>query len=411
MRVVLSTIATMGWMMAMAAGPARAQHEAMHRPPDKIELQAAEVTVPFELSDGRPIVGVMLERKGPYRFILDTGAGGSVVDKALADELKLEVGEETQLSSPLGSGVPGHMHRIGRFALGGAVAHGVDAVSMDMTSIFKQKDAPRGVMSASMFVGCLLTLDYPNGRVVVKSGALPEANGADVFQYQAADHLPTVTISVAGVEAQAHLDSGAASGLMLPESYIKKLPLAGEPVAAGKMRTVDSERTVVAASLNGSVTMGRHVIEKPEIRFIDSPMGNIGYRILRQFAITIDSKNQRVKLEPGAAAPAATASASAPSSGGSGVSGGAPASSATGTPRRYGMKLRIQDDHVEVMDTDDGSIARKAGLQAGDTIVAINGTKWSDIDESRRGEILRVSPVTLTIERAGKSLEIRMALD
>jgi len=394
----------MGWMMAMAAGPVRAQHEAMHRPPDKIELQAPEVTVPFELSDGRPIVGVMLEGKGPYRFILDTGAGGSVVDKALADELKLEVGEETQLSSPLGSGVPGHMHRIGRFALGGAVAHGVDAVSMDMTSIFKQKDAPRGVMSASMFVGCLLTLDYPNGRVVVKSGALPEANGADVFQYQAADHLPTVTISVAGVEAQAHLDSGAASGLMLPESYIKKLPLAGEPVAAGKMRTVDSERTVVAASLNGSVTIGRHVIEKPEIRFIDSPMGNIGYRILKQFAITIDSKNQRVKLEPGAAAPATTASAAS--------AGVVPASSAAGAPpRRYGMKLRIQDDHVEVMDTDDGSIARKAGLQAGDTIVAINGTKWSDIDESRRGEILRVSPVTLTIERAGKSLEIRMALD
>jgi hypothetical protein len=35
-------------------------------------------TIPFELVDNRIFVNVMLEGRGPFRFILDTGAGSAL---------------------------------------------------------------------------------------------------------------------------------------------------------------------------------------------------------------------------------------------------------------------------------------------------------------------------------------------
>jgi len=181
---------------------------------------------------------------------------------------------------------------------------------------------------------------------------------------------------------------------------VKKLPLAAAPVAAGRIRTVDGESAVTMASLNGSMTLGRHVIENPEIRFAATPIGNIGYKILQQFAVTLDSKNHRVRLGPGASGPAAS------SAGAGTVVEAAPPT------RRYGMKVHmLPDGGMEVMGTDEGSIARKAGLESGDQILGINGVKLEQISEEKRGEILRSSPITLQIERGGKSIEIRMSLD
>src|SRR5262249_50234237 len=67
--------------------------------PAKIELRTSEVSVPMHWFTKRPVVEVKINDKGPYRFILDTGAQGSVLDQGLADELKLPVVGEARVGS------------------------------------------------------------------------------------------------------------------------------------------------------------------------------------------------------------------------------------------------------------------------------------------------------------------------
>jgi len=80
--------------------------------------------------------------------------------------------------------------------------------------------------------------------------------------------------------------------------------------------------------------------------------------------------------------------------------------------KRYGYKVEIHSDGLlEVAGTDPDSIAARAGLQAGDKIVEINGRKLEDLDHDKVAAMLRASPLTLKVDRAGKSLEFRMSLD
>src|SRR5205814_272541 len=64
-------------------------------------LPAAGVaSVPLDVKSGRPVVDVLINGKGPYRFIVDTGASHSVIDSALAKELGLPVLGETHMGDP-----------------------------------------------------------------------------------------------------------------------------------------------------------------------------------------------------------------------------------------------------------------------------------------------------------------------
>src|SRR5216684_4175785 len=86
------TTATMG--MLILTGLLAAQH---HLPADapaaqKIELPAGGISVAMGDLGGRPIVEVSINGKGPYRFILDTGASVTVISDDLKDELALPAG-------------------------------------------------------------------------------------------------------------------------------------------------------------------------------------------------------------------------------------------------------------------------------------------------------------------------------
>ena len=76
------------WLLS--ASLAFAQHPPVATPPpDNISVPAAGESVPMLNFGGRPVVEVMINNKGPYRFIFDTGASVSVIDTSVAAELSL----------------------------------------------------------------------------------------------------------------------------------------------------------------------------------------------------------------------------------------------------------------------------------------------------------------------------------
>lgn len=375
-------------LQCLMVSPASAQPGA--GPGPVIRLADADVSIPLQSFGGRPVVAVTIADRGPFPFILDTGAMITVVDETLASELGLPLVGEIAVGSPAGDApIMAKMARIESLGVGDLVAEGVACVIMDLASVLEGPEAPRGVLSTAIFSGYLAVLDFAQERLVVREGELPPANGSDIFDF--AGSLPSVPISVAGVAMKVHLDTGAPYGFSLPGRYMKELPLASDPAVVGHGRTVDAEMIMMGATLSGTVTLGRFTFENPELSFNDRvPIGTIGGDLLSRFTVTVDHANDRLRFEE---SPAGTAKR-------------------PDKPRRYGMRFRgIDGDQLIIDGVDPGAAAARGDVRAGDIITRFNGTPLASLDRNERIEMLRGSPLALTIQRDGKVMEVELSLD
>jgi len=274
------------------------QLQAKNNRPEKIELRSPDVTVPMQLARNKPVVEVMINGKGPFKLFLDTGAAATVLNKDLADELQLPVVGTIHIGDPANpQAITANQVQVEQLSLGGAVFSKFKAVSWDRAALYPS-GGPRGVLGMPLFADLLLTLNYPQGKVDIRRGELPSANGNDILTYKLSKGGTfRIPVSVAGINIDADLDTGASGGLGLPKKYIEQLPLAANPVEIGRGRTVNGEFSVFGAKLNGVVKIGGHSFENPDIEFNEYLPGVVlGYRFLRHFVITIDQKNQRARL-------------------------------------------------------------------------------------------------------------------
>ena len=159
-----------------------------------------------------------------------------------------------------------------------------------------------GIIGLDLFSDCLLTLDSRGKKIILEDGQLPEINGVDIIKLE--DHgekLPTVRLSVGGVDLDAHLDSGKPGGIAVPTNMQNQFKLKGKPVVVGRGRTANSTFETLAATLDGDVGIGGHVIKGPRLSFNsmlnDRGVANIGSGIMRDFTITLDQKNGRIQFE------------------------------------------------------------------------------------------------------------------
>ena len=82
--------------------------------------------------------------------------------------------------------------------------------------------------------------------------------------------------------------------------------------------------------------------------------------------------------------------------------------------RGYGIGMippRSGETAIRVMQVIENGIAARAGMQAGDRIVSVNGKAVSELERGELGGIMRQSPLVLEIERGGERREIELSLD
>jgi len=266
------------------------------RPPEPIELPSPEVVVPFESVKGRPVVPVRIGEKGPFPFVLDTGAGGTVIEADLARELGLAVLGDARIGDPIHPhAVAAKQVQVESLSLGDARFSRFAATAME-NSGFSQHLGARGVLGMPIFAELLLTLDYGKSQVRIARGDLPSADGKEVLAYAPGAHgTIRVPIMVGTVGLDADLDSGSPAGLSLLEEYMEKLPLEAKPVEIGRARTINSEFVIRGATLRGALAIGSFRLENPPLRFHALPP-NLGGELLRRFALTIDQRNRRIRF-------------------------------------------------------------------------------------------------------------------
>ena len=301
--LVVASLLASTLMAASVPRPARAQAMGhgpipMHVPAVQIQLARDTVVVPMRIEDGRIVVDVTLDGKGPFPFVFDSGAHGSVMDLEFARAQGIALGGQVMVGSPGGAGRPGQLATVKKLDVGGLSLGDVTIVAFTGLP-FKGADPPRGVLGPYSWTGLLITLDYPHSRLRFRRGALPEPDGREIFGWSAGQPLPLVPITVAGQKLDAHLDTGARYALSLPPSYAKTLPLAAPPVDAGRARTVDQDVAAQRATLKGKLTIGRYTLENPTLMFssLHEDVGNVGPPLLRQFTFTLDPANRRLRLE------------------------------------------------------------------------------------------------------------------
>jgi hypothetical protein len=271
-------------------------------PDPGIQLQSEVVSLPMTLADGRPIVEVHINGSGPYRFILDTGAEGTILSKSLADSLKLPVLGQARVGAPGGQGTSdASLVRLDTLQLGDLTLTQAMAVAVDLSAlpkVFSIPNAPVGALSIRNWKGMLVTLNYPESRIEIRRGELSAADDAEIFQFDSSDKLPSVAIDVAGVKLRANLDSGAARGVLLPGELQSRVPTTAAAVEVDGIRTMGGQSKTMRGTLNGAIKIGRFSISQPELNFVENfPMGDLGYPILRLFVVTLDWQNHRVRLQ------------------------------------------------------------------------------------------------------------------
>jgi len=154
-----------------------------------------------------------------------------------------------------------------------------------------------GILGFGLFADCLLTLDSPGNLVRLGGVALPAENGRDVLSFRSDHGIPSITVRVAGRDMDAHIDTGAMGGVILPESEAARLPLVSPPTVVGRARTVSNSFEIKAAPLDGDVTIGALVLSRPTVEFQPLfPIANVGARVLRDLVLTFDQKNHRVQV-------------------------------------------------------------------------------------------------------------------
>jgi hypothetical protein len=86
-------------------------------------------------------------------------------------------------------------------------------------------------------------------------------------------------------------------GFIIPTSLVEKLTLGSQPVVVGRARTVSNEVEIKEARFKDSIKLGRFEFPQPTITFPAlADESNIGLKILREFSLTFDQKNKRLKL-------------------------------------------------------------------------------------------------------------------
>lgn len=144
--------------------------------PDPKKGDSKPVVVPFEmLKSGHMAVSVMVNDKGPYLLIFDTGAPMSLVNNKLASDSGLFKGK---LKSPFALfGSQGNV-KIKKLTVGEQSAEDVDAIVMDhptVDALARALDKPLyGIVGFPFFARFKVTLDYKaKTMTLVPSGYEP----------------------------------------------------------------------------------------------------------------------------------------------------------------------------------------------------------------------------------------------
>ncbi|MGN6377181.1 MAG: aspartyl protease family protein [Sphingomonas sp.] len=352
--------------------------------------------VPIGLAERRVLVAVAIDGTGPYLFMIDTGGTLSLIEDALAHDLKLPVVDSSAIRG-VGGTARSALYRVAELSIGQVLSernlafHGVGGGGFG-------KDV-RGTLAAGAITSYSSVLDFDEAQWRVYPEGLPELPGYAAVASELA-HLPQsprgsryifATVTLDGQPFKCLLDTGHPHMLTLyPEAarrtrYWRDPGVPYAPVRASGVGGTGALSRMVRAKTLG---IGPAEFAAPLVtldggargqRFAD---GVIGLSVLRQLNLATDTRRGRLLIARNNQQPDKE---DAPTSG-----------------------LWVDDKNGELVVTDvgHGSPAATAGITPGDIVVGARLHDFVQALATGAG-----AEVTMTIKHDGtpRRVTIRLA--
>jgi hypothetical protein len=238
---------------------------------------AVQAAVPFTAAgDGHDTIPALVNGKGPFPFILDTGADGSALYQWFAEKEHLPKGSVRDVDGQTGS-VPSPTYSLKTLSVDGRTIHNVVADGLP-----NRQDAglEAGVAGNDLMDGTIAIFDFPCRRVEIrpKPVDLHSIVPSDAVMVQGGSvpdgTLLTLPIQVGGYEGTAYLDTGSRDTRISP-SFAAAAHI--DP-ASPAFRDADlifgfkSKGTVSRIGPIGSVRFAGISLTHAEARVIDLPL-------------------------------------------------------------------------------------------------------------------------------------------
>lgn len=229
----------------------------------------------------------------------------------------------------------------------------------------------------------LLTLDYPAREIRVGVGRLPPPDGVGLFRARGRDERPYLETSIAGRTHRLLIDSGSSGSIALHDG--RDLPWISEPLPIAVSQGMERLNFQDVGRLDADLEIAGVTVARPLVT-TGARTELLGTAVMRRFAWTFDQRTRRVRIRADSREPLRI-----------------PAKRGTGAV------MFPTTDGYEVSRVLDDTPAARAGLRAGDLVVAVDGRPAGRHDCDRWNADERAS-TTLTVLRDGATSEIRIDL-
>jgi hypothetical protein len=362
------------------AGPA-----GLRRPVERVtdfSLPSGTTTIPFELVDNHVSLPVMIDGKGPFRFLFDTG-GSNIIDADIAKQLGLRAA-----GGGAGSGVGSATEAI-QFATVDALGVG-GATLRNQTFVVAPVHAGFGISSGKPVDGLIgfevlarfvTTFDYGTNTVVLRTpnAAVPVAQGKTIPFVFNGQHA-MVDCAIDGFAGQCVLDTGSRIALSVLTPFLAAHP----SIVPANATAVGANGFGVGGAALGRLGRTSLQIAGYTIPDVISDLstqtqgafadpyyaGNVGAGVLKRFAVTFDYAHQTVAFVPDAGF------------------------ATRETYDRSGLFLITQGGKIIVADVRPGTPAAAAGLVKGDVLATVDGHDGGALGLAAVRDLLRAAPGT-----------------
>lgn len=264
----------------------------------KISFSKEKIVLPLTYRNGaNPVVEVLVNGKGPYKFMFDTGGAGEArLDVRLFNELKLKSNDSIRTGD--GSGKNDRwlqMVELESIALGDFIVSSPHALVRNYNK--SGTDKIDGVIGLAYFRNTLVELNFEHNQLIISKGKLNKEE-ANTVEFSAEKGVPVVTGELNGTKISFNFDTGNMGGLTFHSADITKDIIIGEPKVIGRAQTLSNTFEVKEAQLKVPLKIGSLVFENQIVYTNDViPHANIGVKFSKQMNVTFDMASKRMKLE------------------------------------------------------------------------------------------------------------------
>jgi hypothetical protein len=281
-------------------------------PTDFTIAGGTSTTIPFTLIDNHVYLDVMLNGKGPFRFIFDTG-GQNVIDPAVAREIGSAGSGSVQGGGVGATTEEVQFARVASLRVGRAELRDQGFAVLPVRAGFGVAgSAPvDGLIGAEVLARFITVFDYADNKVVLAMAPTTVLGAGAAIPFTFTGTQPLIPCTIDAVPTQCSIDTGSRSSIDLHAPFVAAHPavVPGNATAPGINGFGVGGADVGRLARLQSVGIGPYNL--PDIitglssaqtgAFAVPGIGaNIGAGILKRFNVTFDYQKLTMYLEPNA---------------------------------------------------------------------------------------------------------------